>query len=426
MGNGSQSFNLFQGMMRLNKNRTKRISSWDQRGLNKDFKSFKPHETGPLAEIEGPGMIHNFYVTMSCDDVFHYRRAILRMFWDDEETPSVEVPIGDFFGVPFSKAAFFQSIVMSVNPGSDLESTDGLNCYFPMPFRKRARIELFNDSDQELMNVWYHINYEEVEAIDPDLGYFHACWRSEQPVKRIEPNERIEDAGELGQGRNLDGRDNYVILDAKGQGNYAGCVLQVNNITGGWYGEGDDMIFIDDDTWPPSIHGTGSEEVFGGGAGPNVTYNTPYCGYHQVESRDFSGRNAMYKFCVNDPVHFQKSIRVTIEHGHANNLGNDYSSTAYWYQAEPHAKLLELPSAVERIPRAPKECLEAADRLRVSTTIFKNIIRKGDLPADVKMPVKRLRQEVVRLIHQHDTEGAAKKTDEYEARVAEIKAKYDS
>ena len=203
-------------------------------------------------------------------------------------------------------------------------------------------------------------------------------------------------------------------------------MLQVNNITGGWYGEGDDMIFIDDDTWPPSIHGTGSEEVFGGGAGPNVTYNTPYCGYHQVESRDFSGRNAMYKFCVNDPVHFQKSIRVTIEHGHANNLGNDYSSTAYWYQAEPHAKLLELPSAVERIPRAPKECLEAADRLRVSTTIFKNIIRKGDLPADVKMPVKRLRQEVVRLIHQHDTEGAAKKTDEYEARVAEIKAKYDS
>jgi len=153
----SVSDNMFRNMMVLKNNRTKRVSSWDQTGANKDFLTLGPGETALLADIEGPAVINNFYVTMQCSDLFHYRRAVLRIFWDDEEKPSVEVPIGDFFGVPFAQPQFFQSILISVNPGADRSSTEGLNMYFPMPFSRCARIELFNDCDIDLTNFWYHI-----------------------------------------------------------------------------------------------------------------------------------------------------------------------------------------------------------------------------------------------------------------------------
>jgi hypothetical protein len=129
--------------------------------------------------------------------------------------------------------------------------------------------------------------------------------------------------------------------------------LGVDNVAGSWWGEGDDMIFIDGETWPPSFHGTGTEEIFGGGACPSVEYSGPYTGFHLVENRDgeqWYGKNAMYRFFVHDPIRFQKSIRVTIEHGHANDMANDYSSVAYWYQKEPHAPFPPLPSSAERRP----------------------------------------------------------------------------
>ncbi len=140
----------------------------------------------------------------------------------------------------------------------------------------------------------------------------------------------------------------------------AGYFLYVDNIAVGqegggadtWYGEGDDMIFVDGEQWPPSLHGTGSEEVFGGGACPNTPYTGPYTGFHHVGNQDYRGKVSMYRFFVTDPIRFQKSIRVTVEHGHANNVANDYSSCAFWYQAEPHAPFPELPPAEERRPRA--------------------------------------------------------------------------
>lgn len=126
-------------------------------------------------------------------------------------------------------------------------------------------------------------------------------------------------------------------------------MLYVDNISGGWWGEGDDMVFIDGDTWPPSIHGTGTEEIFGGGACPAMEYNTDYCGFHLISNRDYSRHNSMYRFFVTDPIRFKKSIRYTIEHGHGNNFENDYSSVAYWYQQEPHVKSNILP-VNERMP----------------------------------------------------------------------------
>ena len=122
-----------------------------------------------------------------------------------------------------------------------------------------------------------------------------------------------------------------------------GLHLQINNIAGGWYGEGDDMVFVDGESWPPSIHGTGTEEIFGGGACPTREYTGPYHGFHLVESPDHAGLVAAYRWFVHDPIRFTRALRWTVEHGHANNFANEYASVAYWYQTEPHAAFPPLP-----------------------------------------------------------------------------------
>ncbi len=160
-------------------------------------------------------------------------------------------------------------------------------------------------------------------------------------------------------GKNTDGENNYLMLEAEGQGHVVGLHLQINNIAGGWYGEGDDMIFIDDDEWPPRIHGTGSEEIFGGGACPKIEYNGPYTGFHLIENKNYSGLNAMYRWYLNDPICFQKKMRMTIEHGHANSFENDYTSVVYWYQSEPHIVFPSFPSRKARIPIFPDSFDEA-------------------------------------------------------------------
>jgi hypothetical protein len=142
-----------------------------------------------------------------------------------------------------------------------------------------------------------------------------------------------------------------VILDTQGDGQFVGYFMTVVNLRKEWWGEGDDMIFIDGEPFPPTYHGTGTEEIFGGGACPSKEYTGPYTGFHCIENRDQSpwfGVNGMYRFYVSDPIRFRKSIRVTIEHGHANNLANDYSTLAFWYQSEPNRKRPPLPPLDER------------------------------------------------------------------------------
>ncbi|MFC1735765.1 glycoside hydrolase family 172 protein [Candidatus Hydrogenedentota bacterium] len=401
--------NLYRNMMVLSRSRTKRVSSWDKTGGNRDFLTLEPGETRILADIEGPAIINNFYVTMALSDLLHYRKAVIRMYWDHEKSPSVEVPIGDFFGIPFGQPQFFQSLMLSVTPGADRSSTEGLNMYFPMPFGRHARIELFNDSKMTLWSFWYHINYEEVSKIEPDVGYFHSCWNRENPCERIVYDNSPAEDPNIHCGVNLTGDDNYVILDAKGCGNYVGCILQIDNPIDGWYGEGDDMIFIDGDTWPPSLHGTGTEEIFGGGACPNEAYFTPYCGYLQVQDPKFKGRNAMYKFFVNDPVRFNESIRVTLEHGHANNLGNDYTSVAYWYQSEPHAQFAPLPPVADRMPRLPESCIEALRLHKEASELSVGFFKKRRLPAEERERFSELWNECKAAFANHDFETFALK-----------------
>ncbi len=347
------SESLFSDMMKLRDSTSARVSSYDRSGGNGDSRSISPGETLELAAIPGAGCIRHLYFTMIGGE--HYLRdTVLRAFWDGEETPSVEVPFGDFFGLGHEKPRFFQSLLVSVNPGTGVVGTFGFNSYFPMPFADGARLTLTNEGPTPV-GVWYHIDYEKLDALDDDVGRFHAQWRQERPTKAVGEQQNVTIHG----GTNLDGKENYVILDAEGRGNVAGYFLNVDNVAAGqhggsgdtWYGEGDDMIFIDGEEWPPSLHGTGSEEIFGGGACPNTEYAGLYAGYHLIGNRDYLGKVSMYRFFVADPIRFQKSIRVTIEHGHANNMANDYSSCVFWYQTEPHAAFPTLPKAADRHPR---------------------------------------------------------------------------
>lgn len=333
---------------------TRRESSWDRSGRNTDCIMVGPGQTATLAMLEGPGVVRHIYFTMIRPDLLDYRQAVLRMYWDDESEPSVEVPMGDFFCVGHCMVRRFASELVVVNPGSDEDPVNhGFNCYFAMPFARSARIEIVNQSDRYLGGIfgrlWYHIDWEAwPTALPDDCGRFHAQWRRENPT-----------SGAAGSGKfppNLSGQENYVILEAEGWGHVVGLFLQVDNVQGGWYGEGDDMIFIDEDSWPPSLHGTGTEEVFGGGAGPDREYAGPYTGFVLVENHGgehYRGKNAMYRWYVRDPIRFRQRIRMTIEHGHANDFRNDYASVAYWYQHEPHSPFPVLAPASSRLPRIP-------------------------------------------------------------------------
>ncbi|MBI2760871.1 MAG: DUF2961 domain-containing protein [Chloroflexi bacterium] len=362
---------LFREMTTLRPHRTARVSSWDQSGRNRDFIMLPPHSTTVLAELTGAGSIQYFYAALMMTDVYPLRSLVLRMYWDGEETPSVEAPFGDFFGVAGGKVRYFSSLLLAVNPGGFGPGLcDGYNCYFPMPFSTHARIEVVNDSDAAAGPLWYHVNYEQFDRLDAETGRFHVQWRRENLTTSITQPE-----GRLFQGANLTGTDNYVLLEAAGQGNLAGIVLGVTNVQGGWWGEGDDMIFIDGEAWPPSYHGTGTEEIFGGGACPRTEYHGPYHGFHLIADDHWGGTTGMYRFYVHDPIRFQREIRVTIEHGHNNDYANDYTSVAYWYQREPHRPFPPLPPVDSRLPRMPDDYAPLAARER---TLLDRIRRAAD------------------------------------------------
>jgi hypothetical protein len=352
------------GIMHIKPGRSRRESSWDRTGGNRDFWTVAAGETAVLADIAGAGIIEHIWLTTRCYSPMYLRKLVLEMYWDDEQTPSVRTPLGDFFGVGHATAAHYVSLPLSMIFG-DKRGPKGpfaaaMNSYLPMPFSTRARIEVRNESDQPIENLFFNIDYELTdEAVPDDIGRFHALYRQEKPCTKVEY------ATELGKpapwdlpGVNLTGDENYVILDTGGHGQYVGCLLSIDNFdasnqTYSWPGEGDDMIFIDGEVWPPSLHGTGTEDYFNAAWGfPSGAYAAPYHGISLASDvQEHFGTWSMYRFHIEDPVRFEKSIRVTIEHGHANDQGNDYSSVAYWYQTGAHRPTLELPPVQERLPR---------------------------------------------------------------------------
>ena len=356
--------------------RSRRASSWDRSGANRDFVSVAAGETFVLLEEEGPGCITHVYLAMVLPDPADYRNAIVRCYWDGASHPSVEVPLGDFFGVTNGRVREYQSALTAVNGG--LGASHGLNAYFPMPFSSGALITIENRGPEALGgalgNLWYHVDYEVYgQPLPEDTLRFHAMFAQERPTLAVgpQPNVTLHDA------KNIGGADNYVVLDTEGTGRMVGVVLEVENLQGtDWYGEGDDMVFIDGEAWPPSIHGTGSEEIFGGGACPSWEYSGPYTGFHLIESPDYAGLVGMYRWFVDDPIHFQQSIRWTIEHGHANNFANNYASVAYWYQT-PLASLAPLPATSAMLPPLGDGYADAKAKLFGSTSRLREAAGDG-------------------------------------------------
>jgi hypothetical protein len=304
-----------------------------------------------LLETAGPGCITHIWMTAGSPEPDFLRKLVIRMYWDGEAEPSVHVPLGDLFGMGHGEAATFWSLPLVMAPSAGL----GLNCYFPMPFNRGARIEVTSETFITEVRLYYNIDYEEWPEPQDGLGYFHAQWRRENPSGGVS-DEGMSSHTHMHAGVNRDDVENYVILEATGRGHYVGCNLNVHNLRPdpgdgeNWYGEGDEMIRIDGEEWPFSMHGTGTEDYFNAAWGPNERFSSPFFGMARSGGGNYSGKHSWYRFHLLDPVRFQRSIRVSIEHGHANRRSDDYSSTAYWYQEEPHAPF-GLRPVEERLPR---------------------------------------------------------------------------
>jgi hypothetical protein len=289
--------------------------------------------TAVLADIEGPGAIQHIWITVKPQV---WRQIVLRVYWDEEETPSVEVPLGDFFCNGWCVRSNVNSLPISVNPAG------GFNSYWEMPFRKRARITIQNLTPDDIGGLYYQVDYT-LTDIPEDVAYLHAQWRRNNPLPYM---------------------DVHTILDSvRGQGHYVGTYMAWGVNNNGWWGEGEIKFYLDGDTDWPTICGTGTEDYFGGAwcfTQPDnqyATYSTPFLGFHQLVQPDgfwsSQQRFGMYRWHVMDPIRFQQDLRVTIQalgwraalEGKRRYLPlqDDIASTGFWYQTEPHAPFPELP-----------------------------------------------------------------------------------
>jgi len=295
----------------------------------------KAHTTFTVAEITGPGAIQHIWMTPTGN----WRFSILRFYWDDETTPSIEVPVGDFFGQGWGKFAQINSLAVCANPGS------GFNCYWPMPFRKKCKITMENIADENMV-LYYQVDYT-LTDVPKDAGYLHAQFRRTNPLPY---------------------KQNYVLVDSiRGKGQYVGTYMAYGAHNNGWWGEGEIKFFIDGDTDYPTINGTGTEDYFCGAydfdtrkkndAGVeevNYTeFSNPYTGLPQVIRGDghyqIAQRFGLYRWHIKDPIRFDKDLKVTIQAlgwrdgGRYLPLQDDIATTVFWYQTEPHNPFPPLP-----------------------------------------------------------------------------------
>ncbi len=323
-----------------------RASRSDTKGANEDYRRVEPGKTLTVLNADGPGTISHIWFTIADSEPYSLKRIVLRIYWDGESTPSVETPIGDFFGLGLGEYYNWQSEMLSV--GSD----KSLNCFFPMPFRHHARITISNEGAQPIHSFYYNIDYRTYpNPLPPDVLYFHAEYRQAQP-NRGWTNRWTGNGDPLVNDKaNLDGKDNYVWMRAKGHGQFVGVTMSVLQNQDGWWGEGDDMFFIDGEKKPP-IAGTGSEDYFlgawdfGGKPFSYALYGAPVVGKELA-----GGRWSLYRFHLDSPIPFKKSLKAGIEHGNANHRSDNFYSVAYWYQAEPHAPFPALPPVEMRLPK---------------------------------------------------------------------------
>lgn len=321
-----------------------RASSSDPTGRNDDSRRIEPGATLTVLDADGPGAISHIWFTIATNENYHLKKIVLRIYWDGEETPSVETPVGDFFGLGLGIYNSWQSQMLSV--GND----KAMNSYFPMPFGRHARVTVTNEGKQPVGDFYYNIDYRTyARPLAAGTLYFHAQYRQAQPNRGI-ANDWLRNQ-DTSKNPNLTGENNYVWMEAQGHGQFVGVTMSVLQNQDLWWGEGDDMFFIDGEK-SPSIAGTGAEDYFLGAwdfGGHSFSY--PLYGAPIVGDELAGSRSSVYRFHLDSPIPFNKSIKATIEHGHANYRSDNYYSVAYWYQAEPHAPYPALPPVDDRLPK---------------------------------------------------------------------------
>lgn len=336
---------------------SQRISSYDRSGANDDGNwknQIKPGETRTIGDVQGPGIFKHIWITIASNEPHHLKKIVLRMYWDDEKTPSVEAPIGDFFGLGLGKYFLYESKFLSVG------SQRALNCNFEMPFRKSAKVTITNEGNQPIDAFYYNIEWEKHKSLPENAAYFHAQYRQATPTKGWTSDWKYNGDPQINNKENKTGETNYVILEAQGHGQFVGVTHSIIQNQGDWWGEGDEMIFIDG-AKDPQIHGTGAEDYYlgawcYGGCGINPfgfakpTFAYSEYGNPQNGGDDRGAQWTVYRYHSESPIVFNKSIKVTIEHGHANHRSDNYYTVAYWYQIEPHSAFPVLPPVSERIP----------------------------------------------------------------------------
>jgi len=313
-------------------------SSFDRTGGNADSWPMAAGATQELFNSNGPGVITHIWFTIAADSPNHLKEIVIRAYWDGNPKPSIEVPVGDFFGLNLGQYFVYQSAFLNCS------SIKALNSYFAMPFRKSARLTATNESEHKVEAYYSNIDYQLVPSLPDDALYFHAQYRQATPNVAHPESDK-----------NLDGRYNYVYVETRGRGHLMGVTLGVLQNTDHWMGEGDDMIFVDDET-KPVITGTGSEDYFNGawdfgGRDGAIQFAHLYNGAPlMIGPERAGGRYCLYRWHADNPVTFTRYLKHTMEHGHADDRADNFFSVAYWYQAEPYTDFPPLPPARARIP----------------------------------------------------------------------------
>ena len=341
------------GLARLKDYAASRISS-DNRYVfsNDDSKRIMPGETLEMASLEGPGMVTHIWVTVSDNEYAWPRLLRLRVYYDGAKTPSVDAPLGDFFGVGHGYERDLNSTMVS-----DSSFGRARNSYWPMPYRKSCRITVTNEGNRWVGMYYYHVDYRTYASLPEDIGYFHAYYRQERPA--------------------MAGR-NYAFLNIRGKGHYVGTVLNIIQSQVSWFGEGDDLFYVDGAAHP-QIYGTGSEDYFNDAWGLRVSYS-PWTGTPIAEGERVGSRLTGYRWHVPDPIPFRESLWAGIEHygWTANPDGSvrsgfeerpDYfSSVAFWYQEGVNEGLPEPPYGEERLPLGNARQIAVEDSIKEVTT----------------------------------------------------------
>ncbi|MBE7559479.1 DUF2961 domain-containing protein [bacterium] len=363
-----------------------RASSYNPTGENRDWWWFEPGETKTLLDASGAGIIHHLWMTIGSTEARYGSRMVLRTYWDGRPYPSVEVPVGDFFGAGFGYQSPFANALFEVSAEGRAR-----NSFIPMPFARGARITLTNESRDNRCRVFYYVDYRKYDRLPRNLGRFHAQYRQQFPC--------------------TDG--NFTIVEATGEGRYLGCHLSCKNNRDAWMGEGDDMIYIDGDSFP-TLYGTGTEDYFADAWGFRA-FAHPYHGLSMFLGAEWKNAvHTAYRYHVQDPIVFKKSIRVTLEHGSRNDRADDWASVGFWYQKQPvsvagtlppvDARLLPYPAVIDvatsvRLPGeelfgklqaagGPLEVQDLTSRgmLGVRQLLFKNTRPEGRLGLMLRNP----------------------------------------